>query len=49
MSGRNAEACVKRLLARRRPQRSLVPLLKQSLRKLRRRGTQLAGATIAIH
>jgi DNA topoisomerase-1 len=42
MTTRNTEACVKRLLARRRP-RSLVPALKQSLRKLRRRGTQLAG------
>jgi len=42
MNGGSAEACVKRLLARR--PRSLVPALKQSLRKLRRRGTQLAGA-----
>ena len=44
MNGGNAEACVKRLLARRRRPRSLVPALKQSLRKLRRRGTQLARA-----
>jgi DNA topoisomerase I len=42
MTGRNAEACVKRLLSRRRQRRSLVPLLKQSLRKLRRRGTGIA-------
>ena len=42
MNGGSAEACVKRLLARRRRPRSLVPALKQSLRKLRRRGTQLA-------
>ena len=41
MTGRSAEACVKRLLSRRRP-RSLVSALKQSLRKLRRRGTQFA-------
>jgi DNA topoisomerase-1 len=45
MTGRNAEACVKRLLAHRRPRRSLVPLLKQSLRKLRRRGAHLAGTS----
>jgi DNA topoisomerase-1 len=44
MTSRNAEACVKRLLSRRRP-RSLVPLLKQSLHRLRRRGTQPAAAT----
>jgi DNA topoisomerase-1 len=43
MTGRSAEACLKRLLERRRPQRSLVPLLRQSLRKLRRRGTQIAA------
>jgi DNA topoisomerase-1 len=42
MSGRSAEACVKRLLGRRRP-RSLVPALRQSLRRLQR-GTPLAGA-----
>jgi len=48
MNGRSAESCVKRLLARRRRQRSLVPLLKQSLRKLRRRGMQLAGATLSM-
>jgi DNA topoisomerase-1 len=45
MTGRNAETCVKRLLARRRPRRSLVPLLKQSLRRLRRRGAQLSGTS----
>jgi DNA topoisomerase-1 len=44
MTGRSVEACVKRLLGRRRKPRSLVPLLKQSLRKLRRRGTTIAGA-----
>jgi DNA topoisomerase-1 len=44
MSGRSAEACVKRLLARRRQQRSLVPVLRESLAKLRRRGTRVAGA-----
>lgn len=48
MSGRSAEACVKRLLARRRPQRSLVPALRQSLRKLRRRGTQLAQPATSV-
>jgi len=45
MSGRSAEACVKRLLARRKPRRSLVPLLKRSLRKLRRRGTHIPAAS----
>ena len=44
MAGRSVEACVKRLLGRRRKPRSLVPLLKQSLRKLSRRGTTIAGA-----
>jgi DNA topoisomerase-1 len=48
MTGGNPEACVKRLLARRRPQRSLVPALRQSLRKLRRRGTQLAQAATSV-
>ena len=43
MTSRSAETCVKRLLGRRRP-RSLVPLLKQSLQRLRRRGTQHPGA-----
>ena len=38
MTSRSAETCVRRLLGSRRRQRSLVPLLKQSLRKLRRRG-----------
>jgi DNA topoisomerase-1 len=47
MTGRSPEACVKRLLTRRRP-RSLVPLLRQSLRKLRRDGTQLAGAVSQV-
>ena len=46
MSGRSAEACVKRLLGRRRP-RSLVPALRQSLRRLRR-GTPLAGAVSRV-
>ena len=41
MTSRSAEACVKRLLSRRR-RRSLVPALKQSLRRLRRRGTHFA-------
>ena len=45
MTARNAEACVKRLLSRPRRRRSLVPLLKQSLRKLRRRGSHLAAAS----
>jgi DNA topoisomerase I len=44
MTGRSIEACVNRLLGRRPRPRSLVPLLKKSLRRLRRRGgTQLAG------
>jgi DNA topoisomerase-1 len=46
ITGRTAEACVKRLL-RRRPQQSLVPALKQSLRNLRGRGTRIAGAAQA--
>src|SRR5687768_9615199 len=46
MSGRSVEACVKRLLGRRRP-RSLVPALRQSLRRLRR-GTPLANAVSRI-
>jgi len=41
MRAGSAEACVKRLLSRRRP-RSLIPALKQSLRKLRQRGTHFA-------
>jgi DNA topoisomerase I len=45
MTSRSVEACVKRLLARRRPQRSLVPALKQSLSQLRRRGTHIAAAS----
>jgi DNA topoisomerase I len=48
MTGRRVEACVQRLLgrcARARKTDSLVPALKQSLRRLRRtRGTQLAAA-----
>jgi DNA topoisomerase I len=44
ITGRSAEACVKRLLGR-RPRQSLVPALKQSLRKLRRRGTRTAPAS----
>jgi DNA topoisomerase I len=43
MTSRSVEACVKRLLARRRPQRSLVPALKRSLSQLRRRGTHIAA------
>jgi DNA topoisomerase-1 len=46
MSGRSAEACVKRLLGRRRP-RSLVPVLRQSLRRLQR-GTPLANAVSRV-
>ena len=52
MTGRRLEACVQRLLARcarARKTDSLVPALKQSLRRLRRpRGTQLAGAVSRI-
>jgi DNA topoisomerase-1 len=45
MDGRSVEACVQRLLSRRRKKSdSLVPALKQSLRKLRRSGTQFASA-----
>ena len=43
MSGRSVEACVKRLLGRRRAPRPLEPLLKQSLRRLRQRGTRIAA------
>jgi DNA topoisomerase-1 len=42
MTARSAEACVARLLRRRKP-RSLVPALKRSLRKLRRSGTPIAA------
>ena len=45
MNGHSAESCVQRLLARGARTRktvSLVPALKQSLRKLRRRGTHFA-------
>jgi DNA topoisomerase I len=52
MSGRRLEACVQRLLgrcAKARKTDSLVPALKQSLRRLRRpRGTQLAAAVSRI-
>jgi DNA topoisomerase I len=52
MTGRRLEACVQRLLgrcAKARKTDSLVPALKQSLRRLRRpRGTQLAGAVSRI-
>ena len=44
MTGRSVEACVKRLLARRKAQRSLVPALRRSLSRLRRRGTHVAAA-----
>ena len=44
MTGPSLEACVKRLLARRKPPRSLVPALKRSLSRLRRRGTHVAAA-----
>lgn len=43
MTERSLDACVKRLLGRRPQARSLGPLLKKSLRRLRRCGTQLAG------
>ncbi len=46
MSGRNVEACVKRLLGSPR-RRSLLPALRQSLRRLRRNGEQVAGAASA--
>ncbi len=46
MSGRNVEACVKRLLGSPR-RRSLLPALRQSLRRLRRNGGQVAGAASA--
>jgi DNA topoisomerase I len=43
MTSRSVEACVRRLLARHRPQRSLVPALKRSLSRLHRRGTHIAA------
>jgi DNA topoisomerase-1 len=47
MSGRRPEAAVRRLLERSRRKRgSLVPALKKSLHRLRRRGAPLAGAAI---
>jgi DNA topoisomerase-1 len=50
MNGARAELCVRRLLKQRPPKhRSLVPALRQSLRRLRRhRGTHLAGAVSRI-
>ena len=45
MTSRSVESCVMRLLARGRRQRSLVPALKASLGRLRRRGTQVARRT----
>jgi len=50
MNGSRAERCVQRLLQR-RPRRkpdSLVPALRQSLQRLRRRGTPLAGVPTRI-
>jgi DNA topoisomerase IB len=41
MTVRSTEACVRRLLSQRTP-RSPEPVLKRSLRKLRRRGTHFA-------
>jgi DNA topoisomerase-1 len=41
MTGRGVEACVRRLLGRRRRERSLVPALKRSLRRLRRRAAPI--------
>jgi len=51
MSGRRIERCVQRVLARHARSRktdSLVPVLRQSLQRLRRRGTPLAGAVTRI-
>jgi DNA topoisomerase-1 len=42
MTSRSVEACVRRLLGTRRRERSLVPALRQSLRRLRRRSAPLA-------
>jgi DNA topoisomerase-1 len=42
MARGNVERCVQRLLARRKPD-SLVPALRRSLQRLRRRGTELAA------
>jgi DNA topoisomerase-1 len=47
MNGSGVEACVQRLLGRRPRRETLKATLARSLRKLRRRGTQLAG-TAAI-
>jgi DNA topoisomerase-1 len=50
MNGSRAERCVQRLLARpRRKPASLIPALRQSLHRLRRRGTPLAGAVSRVH
>jgi DNA topoisomerase I len=52
MTGRRIERCVQSLLARHarsRKTESLVPALRQSLRRLRRRGTPLAGAVSRVH
>jgi DNA topoisomerase-1 len=50
MNGSRAERCVQRLLSqRRRKPRSLIPALRQSLHRLRRRGTPLAGAVSSVH
>jgi len=49
MNGSRAERCVQRLLSRpRRKPASLIPALRQSLRRLRHRGTPLAGAVSRI-
>ena len=51
MNGSRAERCVQRLLQRRPRKKpaSLIPALRQSLHRLRRRGTPLAGAVSRIH
>ena len=51
MNGSRAERCVQRLLQRRPRGKSasLVPALRQSLHRLRRRGTPLAGGVSRIH
>jgi len=50
MNGARAERCVQRLLQRRprRKPESLVPALRQSLHRLRRRGTALAGVATRV-
>jgi DNA topoisomerase-1 len=47
MTSRSVEACVRRLLGTRRRERSLVPALRQSLRRLRRRSAPLADRRAA--